>query len=67
MFKFDKVRHKPLDFGPDWFVTLDTGGGNWYVLYRHVDRATLREPRSWDVPFRPGLDIKDGPIQWLGA
>lgn len=67
VFKFDNVRHKPLDFGPDWFVELDTGGGNWEVLYRHVDRAMLREPRSWAAPFRPGLDIKDGPMQWFGA
>ncbi len=67
VFKFDNVRHKPLDFGPDWFVELDTGGGNWEVLYRHVDRALLREPRYWEVPFRPGLDIKDGLMQWFGA
>ncbi len=67
VFKFDSVRHKPLDFGQDWFVGLDTGGGNWEVLYRHVDRALLREPRSWGAPFRPGLDIKDGPLQWCGT
>jgi hypothetical protein len=67
MFKFGNVRHKPLDFGQDWFVGLDTGGGNWEVLYRHVDRAMLREPRSWEESFRPGLDIKDGPMQWCGT
>ncbi len=67
MFKFDNVRHKPLDFGQDWFVGLDTGGGNWEVLYRHVNRAMLREPRSWEAPFRLGLDIKDGPLQWCGV
>ncbi|MGA2731459.1 MAG: hypothetical protein ABSG35_02455 [Syntrophobacteraceae bacterium] len=67
VFKFDNVRHKPLDFGQDWFVGLDTGGGNWEVLYRHVDRAMLHEPRSLEVPLRPGLDIKDAPLQWCGS
>lgn len=41
IFRFDAVRDLPLDFGLDWFVGLDTGGGNWDVLYRHVDPGSL--------------------------
>ncbi|MGA3115243.1 MAG: hypothetical protein ABSF90_12530 [Syntrophobacteraceae bacterium] len=67
VFRFESVRHKPLDFGQDWFLGLDTGGGNWEVLYRHVNRAALLEPACSEAPFRPGLDIKDGPFQWFGT
>lgn len=44
-FRYDAVADKKLDFGLDWFIKLDTGGANWDVLYRHVDRRT--------IPFRP--------------
>ncbi len=67
VFKFDSVRHKPLDFGQDWFVGLDTGGGNWEVLYRHIDRAMLREPQGSVFPFKPGIDISEGALQWCGS
>lgn len=66
-FRFDRVRDKPLDFGQDWFVGLDTGGGNWEVLYRHVDRAAFADAPTVFLPFKPGLDVADGPIQWCGA
>jgi len=46
---------------------LDTGGGNWDVLYCHADRSILSEPVSSETPFKSGLDIKDGPMQWFGA
>jgi hypothetical protein len=67
MFRFDKVRGKPLDFGQDWFVRLDTGGGNWEPLYRHMDLPALREVETRFVPFKPGLAVDDGPLQWCGA
>jgi hypothetical protein len=67
VFKFDRVKHKPLDFGQDWFAGLDTGGANWAVLYRHADRAKLREIPSHEVPFKPGLKVEDGPLQWCGT
>ena len=66
-FRFDSVKDRPLDFGQDWFNGLDTGGGNWRVLYRHVDRATMRESESVFVPFKPGIEIADGPLQWCGT
>ena len=40
-FRTRDVCRMPLDFGQDWFIGLDTGGGNWRCLYRHVDRRTL--------------------------
>jgi hypothetical protein len=65
-FRFDRVRDKKLDFGQDWFNGLDTGGGNWRCLYRFADRAALREAATRFAPFKPGITIEDGPIQWVG-
>ena len=44
MFRFAAVRDKALDFGQDWFVGLDTGGGNWHALYSRLERSRLQEP-----------------------
>jgi hypothetical protein len=67
MFKFTAVQAKPLDFGQDWFAGLDTGGGNWDVLYRYADRQLLRAAPTSFVPYKPGIDISEGPMQWCGA
>ena len=66
-FRYDAVKDKPLDFGQDWFVGLDTGGGNWSVLYRHVDRAALREQSASFAPYKPGVAVEDAPIHWCGT
>ena len=66
-FRFDSVRHKPMDFGQDWFLGLDTGGANWEVLYRHIDRTALSEPVLSEIPFKPELLVQDGPLQWCGT
>jgi hypothetical protein len=66
-FRFASVEGKPLDFGQDWFLGLDTGGGNWTPLYSRMDRGSLREvPASW-VPFKPGIAADDGPLMWCGT
>jgi hypothetical protein len=66
-FRFDAVKHLPLDFGQDWFIGLDTGGGNWNVLYRNLDRAALVLSPSRFEPFRAGADPVHDSIQWCGA
>ena len=67
MFRFAAVHDKPLDFGQDWFIGLDTGGGNWKSLYSRIDRQSLREPMTTFVPFKPGIRIEEGPLQWCGS
>jgi hypothetical protein len=67
MFRFDAVKDKELDFGQDWFNGLDTGGGNWEVLYRYADRGALQEPRLASEPYKAGIALEDGPIDWCGA
>ena len=65
-FRHAGVRHRKLDFGQDWFNGRDTGGGNWRSLYRFADRAALREAAAKYVPFKPGVTVEDGPVQWVG-
>jgi len=48
-------------------VGLDTGGGNWSKLYQHVERSSIREQSTTFLPFRDGIDVSDGPIQWCGS
>ena len=67
MFRFAAVRDKALDFGQDWFIGLDTGGGNWRPLYSQIDRTTLREQPTHLAPFKPGIAIADAPLQWCGT
>jgi hypothetical protein len=67
MFRFDQVEHKPLDFRQDWFNGLDTGGGNWHALYRHVDRSSLLEVTMTPTTYKPGIEYTDGPLQWCGT
>ncbi|MFG1477138.1 hypothetical protein V5F53_00570 [Xanthobacter sp. V4C-4] len=43
VFDYEAVKDLPLDFGTDTPLTLDTGGQNWGVLYRGLDRDAL----SW--------------------
>jgi hypothetical protein len=66
MFRTAALGTRDLDFSQDWFCGLDTGGGNWEVLYRHVARAQLREQDTRFVAFRDGLRWEDGPLQWCG-
>jgi hypothetical protein len=67
VFRFDAVKDLPLDFGQDWFNGLDTGGGNWDVLYRGLDRERLQFSPTHFEPYRPGADPVHDSIQWCGA
>ena len=44
----------PLDFGPDRLLGTDTGGRNWYALYRRMNRKDMAWPkvRTVRVPRR---------------
>lgn len=49
VFDFSAVEHLPLDFGTDTPLTLDTGGQNWRVLYRHLTLSSLAQARTHEV------------------
>jgi hypothetical protein len=67
MFRFDAVKDLALDFGQDWFNGLDTGGANWDVLFRTLDRKQLKFARTRFEPYKPDADPIRAPIQWCGA
>jgi hypothetical protein len=66
-FRFDRVCGRPLDFGQDWFKGLDTGGGNWEVLYRRVERAGLAEATHHQFPYRDGLPLPDAAMERIDS
>lgn len=49
VFDFAAVADLPLDFGTDTPLTLDTGGQNWRVLYRHLSLPALAQARTREV------------------
>jgi hypothetical protein len=67
MFRFGKLREIPVNFGQDWFIGLDTGGGNWSVLYRDVDPSHLHRVTSRFVPCKPSVNVNEAPLQWCGT
>ncbi|HEY0439630.1 MAG TPA: hypothetical protein VGD36_06095 [Xanthobacteraceae bacterium] len=67
VFAFAAVREQPLDFGQDWFCGLDTGGGNWNPLYSGLDLPTLHSAPFRAVPYRDGVPLAEGPMQWCGS
>lgn len=63
-FRFDAVKDLRLNFGQDWFKGLDTGGGNWTVLYSRLDRASLAFSPTHFEPYKPGAHPVHDSIQW---
>lgn len=66
-FRYDAVHDKRLDFGQDWFIGLDTGGGNWTPIYSQLNRDQLHEPTTEFFPFKSEVELDDGPLQWCGT
>jgi hypothetical protein len=65
-FRFDAIRAKPVDFGLDWFVGLDTGGANWDVLYRHTDPQALPQRPVEPAAILPGVPLQEAKIELRG-
>jgi len=66
-YRFDAVSNLRLNFIRDWLGALDTGGGNWKPLYRHVDSAQVHETKLRYAPILPGIEIDDCRVEWLGT
>ena len=63
-FSRHRVRVRELDFLPR--RGLDTGGGNWQRLCRHVDRSTLPRVEATLEPLREGGDKQADMAERLG-
>jgi hypothetical protein len=48
-FRMAAVKRKRLNFDVDFYAGLDTGGGNWKPLYRHLDRHRIPDPGGTDL------------------
>ena len=66
-FRFDAVRDKNLNFIRDWFANLDTGGGNWHPLFRHLDPGQVPDPGLRIAGILPGVSMDDCRVEWIGA
>ena len=49
------INARPLDFGPDRLLGTDTGGRNWYALFRRLDAGAFAWPHARSVRV-PGPD-----------
>jgi hypothetical protein len=65
-FNFSAVAQRTLNFSQAWFLGLDTGGGNWNELYRHYNLAGLSQINTEFFPYKPGIEISEGPMQRCG-
>lgn len=62
-FDFEAVQDKPLDFGLDWFIGLDTGGANWPVLYHDLDPRTLPHRPIEPIEALPGVPLDEAKFE----
>jgi hypothetical protein len=65
-FRFDAVEHRRLDFCRDFLAGLDTGGGNWPRLYRHLDRSRVVAPPYRVEAVLPGHGDDECAVEWIG-
>jgi len=65
-FRFDAVRRGRVDFGRDWLASVDTGGRNWWHLYRYLDATKVFDPGARSEAILPGYNSDECGIEWLG-
>ena len=65
-FDYAAVCDKPLDFGLDWFLGMDTGGANWEVLYRDADVSSLPPRPIEPIEALPGVSLDDAKFERRG-
>jgi hypothetical protein len=64
-FRFDAVEHRALNFSLDWAAGLDTGGANWFSLYRHLQPSDVDD---LSVRYEPigGDGEVELRLEWIG-
>ena len=55
------------DFGQDWPIGLDTGGGNWRTIYSRLDPANIAERPIEQVAVFPDRPLQDCYVERRGA
>ena len=66
-FKYEKIKHLPLDFIPymEDNLYLDTGGANYPILYKNYDLQKLVLPIAQNIPISDGNDYHTDYIQTI--
>jgi hypothetical protein len=54
-FRFREMQRYSLNFSTDWAAGLDTGGCNWFHLYRGLDRTKVTDPGVSYEPIEPDI------------
>ena len=65
-FRTEALSGRKVSFGQDWFIGLDTGGGNWRSNYRHLDPATIAERPIELIPVVPPGPTDNGCLEHRG-
>jgi len=64
-FRFDAVEHRALNFSLDWAAGLDTGGANWFSLYRHLQPEEVADLGVQHEPIG-GDGEAELRLEWVG-
>jgi glycosyltransferase involved in cell wall biosynthesis len=67
-YRFESVKDLALDFMPGVIqnTAVDTGGLNWEILYKHLDRQKLLFPAHSYIQLREGEVIQSDKMERLG-
>jgi hypothetical protein len=63
-FRSDAIPAGRLDFRQDWFAGLDTGGMNWSVFYKNLDREKLDYPHVRNETLGTASTAEDE-FEWI--
>jgi hypothetical protein len=66
-FRFDYVADRRLSFIRDWLAGLDTGGGNWNPLHRHLDPSKVPDTGPRRDQILPGVPETECSVSWHGT
>ncbi len=67
MYRFSHVQSLPLDFGQDWFLGLDTGGGNWSVLYSPLETSHLKRASYSEFFYAADVTAKEAEMHLIDS
>jgi len=65
-FRYDAAARTGLDFSLDWAAGLDTGGANWFRLYRRLRPGDVSDAGlRWEA-VDPDLPADVARVEWIG-
>lgn len=64
-FRFDVVAGRALDFSLDWAAGLDTGGRNWFELYRYLAKDEVFDTGVAYEPVDPDVAVELARLEWI--